>query len=223
MYDAVATGRRIRQTRRAKGLTQKKLGDRIGISDRHISSIENGRENPGFELLIRLCEALGVTPDYLLLGSMRDDACDGISERLRLCDPGQQRMVKMMIEVMLRSPVWPEEGAMQIETCTGWRRVNKKKIVYVEAAARRVYIHTTECSHETGRTMAYWEDVLDDPQFCRTHQSFIVNLTYVTGYDRRMITLHDGRKKAYMARSRYGDFCRRYAGWLENTEKKDPK
>ncbi len=220
MYDAVATGRRIRRVRRSRKMTQKELGRRTGVSDRHISTLENGKENPGFDLLIRLCDVLEVTPDYLLLGSTRGNTCDGISQRLRLCGPGQQQLVKMMIELMLRVPVWPAAGTMQVETPEGFRCVNKQDIVFVETSHRGVCIHTTKGCYETFQTMGFWEQILSDPQFFRTHQSYIVNFFYVSSYDSGLIMFRDCREKAYMARRRYAGFCRAYACWLENGKEK---
>ena len=221
VYDAAAAGRRLRRLRKSKGLTQKALGERVGVSDRHISTVENGRENPGFETLIRLCDVLNVTPDYLILGSRRGDRCDEIADRLRLCGSAQQVLVKTVIEVMLRAPAWPEEGMMQIETREGCKCFNKREIIYVEALQKRVLLHLRDRSYETQQTMSYWDSVLGDAQFFRTHRSYIVNLYYVSGYDHQMVRFLDGTRQAYLARRKYGDFHRAYTRWLEK-KRSDP-
>ena len=58
----------IRAKRKEKGLTQKQLGDMIGLSDRAVSRWENGIGLPDVEILVPLSEALGVTVDELLAG-----------------------------------------------------------------------------------------------------------------------------------------------------------
>ena len=67
----VEMGKRIKARRVSLGMKQMELAERIDISNNHISSIERGIERPGLESFIRICDVLDVTPDYLLLGSMK--------------------------------------------------------------------------------------------------------------------------------------------------------
>ena len=55
-------GNRIKLARKAAGLTQKQLADRLGISPVNISQLENNARAPKFETLKRIAEALGTTP-----------------------------------------------------------------------------------------------------------------------------------------------------------------
>ena len=48
-------GEFIQQSRKAKGLTQKDLGDQIGVSDKTISKWENGNSVPDTSILNELC------------------------------------------------------------------------------------------------------------------------------------------------------------------------
>jgi len=43
-------GKRIRDARKKMGLTQAELGDRVGVSDSHISHIENGIAKPSLKI-----------------------------------------------------------------------------------------------------------------------------------------------------------------------------
>lgn len=58
----------IQQSRKAKGLTQKDLGDQIGVSDKTISKWENGNSIPDTTILTALCHSLDVTVNELLSG-----------------------------------------------------------------------------------------------------------------------------------------------------------
>lgn len=58
-------GHRLRDLRRAKGLTQMQLGMRAGIDDKTISRIENGRHTTSIDQIARLARALGV-PSHVL-------------------------------------------------------------------------------------------------------------------------------------------------------------
>ena len=63
-------GRRIKELREAKGLSQAELGRRAGVSAAAVSQWEN-RQTKGLKgaSLIRAAQALGVEPSVLLSGS----------------------------------------------------------------------------------------------------------------------------------------------------------
>jgi len=58
------------QRRKELGMTQEKLAEQIGISKNHLSNIERGKNLPTVPLLFKLCDAMGATPDYYLLGKL---------------------------------------------------------------------------------------------------------------------------------------------------------
>ena len=55
-----ALGARIKQARKAAGLTLRELAERIGVSAMAISKYENNQMTPRSEVLIRLAQALNV-------------------------------------------------------------------------------------------------------------------------------------------------------------------
>lgn len=57
---------RIREIRKARGLTMKELGAAIGLAESTISQYETGKRQPDNETLLSLAEQLGVTVGYLL-------------------------------------------------------------------------------------------------------------------------------------------------------------
>ncbi|RKR75231.1 helix-turn-helix domain-containing protein [Frondihabitans australicus] len=61
-----ALGRVLRAARRAAGLTLAQLAERAGVSQPHLSQMENGKASPSIATLFRLADALGVTPQDLL-------------------------------------------------------------------------------------------------------------------------------------------------------------
>lgn len=58
--------------RKEKGLTQEELSEMIGISKNHLSGIECGKYTPTTQFIIDLCNVLGRTPDYYLIGQVSD-------------------------------------------------------------------------------------------------------------------------------------------------------
>lgn len=59
-------GKRIRDVRIEKRLTQEFLADYANVNVSHISNIENNKVKISLTLLIKVCNALDVSIDYLL-------------------------------------------------------------------------------------------------------------------------------------------------------------
>ena len=53
-------GSQIQKIRKAKGLSQEELSEKVGLSSKYISSIERGNENPTLDTFIKLSRALNV-------------------------------------------------------------------------------------------------------------------------------------------------------------------
>ena len=54
---------RIREKRKAKGMTQEKLAEHAGVTTQFIGFIEIGIKKPSFTTLFRIAESLGTTID----------------------------------------------------------------------------------------------------------------------------------------------------------------
>ena len=59
-------GNRIRELRRAKGLTMKQLGELLGLAESTISHYETGRRQLDNETLLKISEHFDVSVGYLL-------------------------------------------------------------------------------------------------------------------------------------------------------------
>ena len=59
-------GQRIREVREARGISMRKLAERIGIHYSHLSKIETGKDTIGRDSLVRIAEELGEDADLLL-------------------------------------------------------------------------------------------------------------------------------------------------------------
>ena len=58
---AVVVGKRVKAMRMQKGISQSELAQRVGISQAHMSNIENGHSNITLENLFALHDILGVS------------------------------------------------------------------------------------------------------------------------------------------------------------------
>lgn len=60
---------RIRELRKTKKISQKELGEMIGISASTIGMYEQGRRDPDTKTLLTLAKVLDVSVDYLIMAS----------------------------------------------------------------------------------------------------------------------------------------------------------
>lgn len=60
-------GKRIKEVRKAKGLTQERLAELVGIGTPNISYIETGKFSPSIETFEKIAEALEVKPHELYM------------------------------------------------------------------------------------------------------------------------------------------------------------
>lgn len=65
-------GESIRTFREKAGVSQRKLGISLGLSDKAISAYESGRTVPSIETLIRIAEILNITLDDLWESSTKN-------------------------------------------------------------------------------------------------------------------------------------------------------
>ena len=65
--DGKAVGRRIKEAREKRHLTQEELAARIDISPTHVSVIERGPKIPRLDTFVAIANALEVSGDALLL------------------------------------------------------------------------------------------------------------------------------------------------------------
>ena len=65
--DGKAVGRRIKEAREKRHLTQEELAARIDISPTHVSIIERGTKIPRLDTFVAIANALEVSGDALLL------------------------------------------------------------------------------------------------------------------------------------------------------------
>ena len=57
---------RIRELRKAKGITMKQLGAVLGLAESTISQYETGKRDPDFDTISKIADYFGVSLEYLL-------------------------------------------------------------------------------------------------------------------------------------------------------------
>lgn len=95
-----------------------------------------------------------------------------------------------------------------------------EEIICVEAAQRKVLLHTTDGTLQSTQTMDYWRQTLTLPCFYVTHRSYIVNLHFVNSIRRDTILLKYREKEltAYLTRRRYTACKDTYLWYMESVK-----
>lgn len=94
---------RVRELRKALGLTLEKFGERLGVKKNAISAIENGRNSLTDQMTKAICREFGV--DYIWLttgeGEMFVDTDDDFIERIDRIMAGEDEARKSLFKFML--------------------------------------------------------------------------------------------------------------------------
>ena len=93
-------GKRIKENRQRRNLTQEMLAELVEMSHGYMSLIETGRKKARLETLLSISKALNVTLDELLTGNqivLDTDYNREISELMSGCNEYERRM---MFEIM---------------------------------------------------------------------------------------------------------------------------
>lgn len=91
-------GQRIRKHRERSRLSQEQLAERADVSSQTISTAETGKKRLRVENIIKICEVLEISPDYLLLGEISPQDLTILSDKLSQLTPGQYRHLEDIID-----------------------------------------------------------------------------------------------------------------------------
>lgn len=94
-------GSRISARRRALGLTQEQVAERMDVSIQMISNLELGKKAIRPENLVKVCTVLDISADYLLFGhnSWRENA--EIAQKIRCLSPEHQHIISLLVDSLL--------------------------------------------------------------------------------------------------------------------------
>ena len=81
-------------------MTQEELAEELGVSTQMISNLELGKKAIRPENLAKVCDALGLSADFVLTGINTKTAVDTISEKLTQLTTEELQMVSDIIDYM---------------------------------------------------------------------------------------------------------------------------
>jgi len=100
-----ALGGVIKSARKSRNLTQEKLGELVGLGQRHIASIENEEKGPSIESLIEIVRVLGIDANRVFYPEITgaEDALSGRLVRLlSQCGEREMQVITALVETYLR-------------------------------------------------------------------------------------------------------------------------
>lgn len=92
----------IRELRKKRGLSQKELGEMVGISHAHVSEVERGIKNLNNHLLERFAVALGVQPERLIASEAQKDYFR-LDDTMRKLSPEDRERVEAFAAALYHS------------------------------------------------------------------------------------------------------------------------
>ena len=97
-------GKRINAVRKDRKLTAEKLSELCNINATYLRQIEGGTKMPSLPIFITICNALKISPNYLLQDILIENEVSKIKELTELWEntsPSQQEIALTMIQAVL--------------------------------------------------------------------------------------------------------------------------
>lgn len=100
--DKELIGKKIRQLRIERGLSQEELSEKIDISPRHMCTIENGNSFPSIETFIKIAQILEIDiNEFFNLSKINDDKLrNEIYDLVQISSVKELNLIKDIIRVM---------------------------------------------------------------------------------------------------------------------------
>lgn len=99
----ISFGKKLKKIRTEKGLTAEKLAEACDLSVIFLRQIESGKKLPSISNLVRLCNALKISPDYLLADDLNiddNDTIETIIQKLKTLSPKELNIIDATITAM---------------------------------------------------------------------------------------------------------------------------
>lgn len=91
---------RIRKAREDLGYTREQFAEKLGVSVSYLAEVERGRTGISVKMLVKMCEVLGLSADYILFGEERGSDARLI-EKIHRIDSKYLPLLNAMITELL--------------------------------------------------------------------------------------------------------------------------
>ena len=91
-------GKRIQNRRKQLGFTQEQLADGINVSVQMVSNLERGNKSIRIDNLLRLCQILDVSTDYILMGKENVSDISALAQQIAALPEKEKAMIRVLVE-----------------------------------------------------------------------------------------------------------------------------
>lgn len=99
--DLKEIGIRIVGRRKELKLTQEQVAERMNVSIQMISNIERGNKAIKIDNLLKLCNILKTSTDYILTGKRTDSDFDTLTDKISQLTDSDYKMIEMLVDYRL--------------------------------------------------------------------------------------------------------------------------
>lgn len=99
--DLKEIGIRIVERRKELKLTQEQIAERMNVSIQMISNIERGNKAIKIDNLLKLCNILKTSTDYILTGKRTDSDFDTLTDKISQLTDSDYKMIEMLVDYRL--------------------------------------------------------------------------------------------------------------------------
>lgn len=105
LFDLRMIGNKLLTVRKRMGMTQAEVAESAGLSDRTYADIERGTVNMRTETILRICNALHITPDEILTEENTSPSAQQAElwDRLNSCNAKDKETALQLLSIYLRS------------------------------------------------------------------------------------------------------------------------
>ena len=96
-------GGRVRAHREAKGWSQARLAEAVGVTSNYVGVLERGQKLPTLDTLVALAKALGVPPGELLGAGERDPWLDEIVTLAKTVPSARRELAVQILRTLATS------------------------------------------------------------------------------------------------------------------------
>lgn len=91
---------RIRKAREDLGYTREKFAELLDVSVSYMAEVERGRTGISVKMLVKICDVLGLSADYVLFGEERSTDARLLDKIHRIDDKYLPLLEKMILELL---------------------------------------------------------------------------------------------------------------------------
>ncbi len=105
IIDTREIGNKLLAIRKRAGMTQMELAEKADLSHRTYADIERGTSNMRVDTIIKICNALHITPDEILTSYTTEMTAqqEELIQRLNTCSPKDKETALQLLSVFLKS------------------------------------------------------------------------------------------------------------------------